>query len=90
MGDILERLDKYLAVFEQKDQIKGGLADNKTPEDIAKKHGVSVDYIKRQVEMGLKVEMEHTDDTDEAKKIAMDHLTEDPKYYTKLARMEKK
>ena len=37
-----------------------------------------------QIQMGTKVEMEHTDDKDEAKKIAMDHLKEDPHYYTKL------
>ena len=37
-----------------------------------------------QIEMGTKVEMEHTDDEEEAKKIAMDHLKEDSHYYTKL------
>ena len=30
--------------------------------------------------------MEHTDDKTMAEEIAMDHLTEDPKYYTKLLR----
>jgi hypothetical protein len=30
--------------------------------------------------------MEHTDDEEIAREIAMDHLTEDPKYYTKLIR----
>jgi hypothetical protein len=38
--------------------------------------------------MGMKVETEHTDDLTVAKKIAMDHLNEDPNYYTKLAKME--
>ena len=37
-----------------------------------------------QIQMGTKVEMEHTDDEGEARKIAMDHLKEDPHYYTKL------
>ena len=32
----------------------------------------------------LEVEKEHTDDVALATKIAMDHLKEDPKYYTKL------
>ena len=32
--------------------------------------------------------MEHTDDKDKAAEIAKDHLTEDPKYYTRLAKME--
>ena len=34
--------------------------------------------------MGIKVEMEHTDDIQVAKKIAMDHLAENPKYYSDL------
>lgn len=33
---------------------------------------------------GTFVEMEHTDDVDEARSIAMDHLVEDPLYYQKL------
>jgi hypothetical protein len=39
--------------------------------------------------MGIKVEMEHTKDKDMAKQIALDHLTEIPDYYTRLASMEK-
>jgi len=58
-------------------------------EDLAKKHGVSLDVIQSQLKQGIKVEMEHTDDMDIAKKIALDHLAEDPHYYTKLAKMEK-
>jgi hypothetical protein len=34
--------------------------------------------------MGIKVEMEHTDDPEKAKKIALDHLAENPFYYTAL------
>ena len=37
-----------------------------------------------ELKMGIKVEMEHTSDTEVAKKIALDHLAEDPKYYSKL------
>jgi len=55
---------------------------------IAVKHGVGEDLIQKQLEMGMKVETEHTDDLTVAKKIAMDHLNEDPHYYTKLAKME--
>lgn len=57
-------------------------------EDLAEKHGVSLEDITNQLEMGLKVEMEHTKDIAIAKKIAMDHLTEDPHYYTKLSKIE--
>jgi hypothetical protein len=34
--------------------------------------------------MGIRVEMEHTDNPKEAKIIALQHLAEDPKYYSKL------
>lgn len=71
-----------------KDQIKGGLADKLSIEQIADKHGVSVKSIKKQIKKGIKVEMEHTDDPKKAKEISKDHLTEDPKYYTRLAKME--
>lgn len=37
-----------------------------------------------QLEMGEKEEMEHTSDPLVARKIAIDHLKEDPNYYTKL------
>lgn len=37
---------------------------------------------------GIQVEQEHTSDKDVAEKIARDHLTEDPKYYSKLKTIE--
>ncbi len=41
-----------------------------------------------QLKMGIKVEMEHTDNPEIAKKIAIDHLKELPDYYTRLVKME--
>ena len=38
----------------------------------------------KELKMGVEVEMEHTDDPSKAKIIALQHLAEDPKYYTKL------
>jgi hypothetical protein len=38
----------------------------------------------QELRMGIKVEMEHTDEIDKAKKIALDHLAENPFYYTAL------
>ena len=75
-------------IEKSKDQIKGGLADKLSIEQIAEKHGVSVKSINKQIKKEIKVEMEHTDDKDKAAEIAKDHLTEDPKYYTRLAKME--
>lgn len=66
---------------------------NKTtlsPESIAKKHKCSVDHIMSQLEMGIKVEQEHTSNKKAAEKIALRHLEEDPYYYDKLAKMERK
>jgi hypothetical protein len=38
----------------------------------------------QELRMGIKVELEHTDELDKAKKIALDHLAENPFYYTAL------
>jgi hypothetical protein len=37
-----------------------------------------------QLNIGIEVEKEHTDDEELAEEIARDHLAEDPHYYTKL------
>lgn len=42
-------------------------------------------FPRAQLKRGLRVELEHTDDPEVALEIAMDHLAEDPRYYTKLA-----
>jgi hypothetical protein len=41
-----------------------------------------------QIRMGTRHELEHTSDPKKAKKIALDHLKEAPKYYTYLNKME--
>lgn len=63
---------------QHKDQLPGGLADKRNPSD----------FDPEQLKKGIKVEMEHTDDSAKAEEIAMDHLTEDPKYYDKLETIE--
>ena len=62
-----------------KDQISGGLADKSQPED----------FNPKELAMGIEVELEHTDDPQIAMEIAMDHLKEDPRYYTKLKKIHK-
>jgi hypothetical protein len=64
----------------RKDKVPGGRADKKDPKD----------FDPKQLAKGKKVEMEHTDNPDLALEIAMDHLTEDPKYYDYLEEMESK
>ena len=63
-----------------KDMIPGGLADKNKPSD----------FDPKQIEMGIKVEMEHTNDKKKAREISMDHLEEFPDYDTHLDEMEKK
>ena len=83
---------------DDKEILKGGIADNKKLVQIAKKHDAKGYYhidnmvksLNRQLEMGIKIEMEHVDDKDKAKEIAMDHLWEDPTYYTNLKKIEAK
>ena len=84
--------------------LKGGKADTMTLLDIARKHAYddSTDSttkekiekvhreLKSQLNKGIKTEMEHTKDKDRAKEIAMDHLSENPKYYDKLEKVETK
>lgn len=62
---------------ESVDKLKGGKADN-LPDSY---------FNKKQLEIGIKVEREHTNDIKLAKEIAKDHLFEDPKYYIKLKRI---
>jgi len=61
----------------------------KTPEEIAKKHGVKVSSIEKQLKIGQKVEREHTQNDDLAMIIALQHLDEIPDYYARLSKVEK-
>ena len=54
------------------DMLQGGIGDDKSPKDF--------DY--DQVLMGLEVEKEHSDNPIVALEIVLDHLTEDPQYYS--------
>lgn len=82
----------------ESEKLKGGLSDKKTLEDIAKKHDSKEYYhidnmiqsLQKELNMGVKIEMEHTNDKDKAKEIAMDHLWETPSYYSKLKKIETK
>jgi len=75
------------AVSEEKDP-KGPTQPYKSPQELAKKHGVSLKEIQKQIEMGTKVESEHTSDKKQARITALQHIDEIPNYYTKLHKME--
>lgn len=81
---------QYKQSFKE-EKLEGGLADKKTLKDLVKKYskkGHSLDYLKKQLAKGIRVEMEHTKDKTKAKEITMDHLWEDAEYYVKLKKVE--
>ena len=70
------------------ENILNGLAKGLSLKDIAHKHNIPEKDLSTELQKGLEVEKEHTNSISIAKEIAMDHLFEDPKYYTKLAKIE--
>lgn len=68
---------------------KGPIKKYMSPEEIAKKHKLSLDNINSQLEMGIKVESEHTGSKQMARMIALQHLEELPDYYSRLKKAEK-
>lgn len=67
--------------------VKNGLSQGMTLEDIARKHKVDPLLIQKELIKGIEVEKEHTSSEEEARKIAMDHLVETPDYYSRLLKM---
>lgn len=63
-----------LILKEKKQKLKGGIGDKAKLSD----------FDPEQVKLGMKAELEHTDDEEIAKEIVADHLAEDPNYYSKL------
>jgi hypothetical protein len=65
--------------------------DKKTPTEkqVAKKYGLTKAQMATIMKDATKHEKEHTSKTGVAKEIALDHLKDDPKYYKKLAKVEK-
>lgn len=74
MKDPKQLIKKYILKKNPYNKLFGGKADKKSPKD----------FDKDQLEAGIAVELEHTNDRNIAQEIAMDHLVEDPDYYTKL------
>lgn len=74
---------QFWKIFEsaeiERNQIIGGKGDALSPDEVSPK----------ELQKGINHEMEHTFDPDVAEEIALDHLSEDPLYYTHLERMER-
>lgn len=62
-----------------RDALPGGLADKHDPSE----------FDQEQLMKGIHVEFEHTKDVLLALEISMDHLVENPYYYTDLEKIEK-
>jgi hypothetical protein len=66
----------------------GKLAKGMTLDEVAALHGLTGEDLKGELQKGIETEMEHTDEPEYAKAIALDHLYENPYYYSKLAKIE--
>jgi len=82
------RKKKKMNESETKDIKLFDLAKQHSKSDSSEKISKMYNILKRQLKKGMKVELEHEMGLKKAKKIAMDHLKEDPKYYDKLEKVE--
>ena len=84
--NISKSVDKMFKSETSKNKIKleseGGKSEGMTIKDIAKKHKKPLGDIKKEINIGTKIEMEHTDSRAKAKEIAMDHVTEFHDFYS--------
>jgi len=71
------------------ENILNGKTEDRNEYTLAKKYGVSVDVIKKQLQKGIEVEREHIDNPLVRKEIALDHIEEMVDYYDRLEKMEK-
>jgi hypothetical protein len=69
---------------------KGPVKPYRSPQEISKRHDVSLPSINKQVKMGTKVEGEHTTSKSGARITALQHVDELPDYYTRLKKIEKR
>jgi hypothetical protein len=83
-----EKLEAWKRSQMKEEKIPGGLAKGMTLADIAKHHKLPLKSLQSKLEQGIKTEMEHTTDKSIAREIAMDHIYEDPNYYSKLKKIE--
>lgn len=69
---------------------KSPLAGKLKREGLYKEGKTKIKVDPAELRLGIRIEMEHTEDREVARQIALDHLVEDPKYYTHLSEMERK
>ena len=82
----MKNLFYFSELIEKKtEQIIGGKADKLDLKGVAELHGIPLSQkLNLEFRVGKEVEKEHTNSLQQASEIALDHLSEDPEYYTKL------
>jgi len=87
-GKVVKDLGDKVVIFHKEDGVEHTISKDKLVEAKKKKEAKAELHPNQihpqELRMGIKVELEHTDDLDKAKKIALDHLAENPFYYTAL------
>lgn len=73
-----EQVKRIAASNIKEEKIKGGRASKEVRENATEL------FDPLEISVGIKVEMEHTDSIEAAREIALDHLTENKNYYTRL------
>jgi len=87
LGIETDRLEGYIYGIASKHLMHTDVDVN--PGGRAEEKGVTEkDFDKATIDKGIKVELEHTGDKAEAKRIVLDHLAESPDYYEALDKME--
>lgn len=85
---LMQDMNRYSKEMKESEKLKGGKADKMSLNKIAEKHKVQLVDLAKQFIEGHNIESEHTNDKHKASEIVMDHLFEDPEYYTKLKKVE--
>lgn len=73
-----EQVKRIAASNIKEEKLKGGRASKEVRENATEL------FDPLEISVGIKVEMEHTDSIEAAREIALDHLTENKDYYTRL------
>jgi len=76
--------------FAKGSSVVGRKAKGVSVKKIADMHNVTEKYLRKQLQRGQKVELEHTTDESVAYAIAKDHIYENPDYYILLEKIEMK
>ena len=86
LDDTIDRMeDEESGKYTKFQDFEGGLSEGKKKKAKKEEKPYNPNAIHpSELRMGIRVEMEHTDDPKKAEKIALDHLAENPYYYTAL------